>query len=284
MKQRKWWIGLVVLIVAMVSAICFQLGRRESNSVQPSADGVPTFYLHGYGGSANSTNGMIDYAVQHNGATKVIQAVVAPNGKVTLRGRWTGQVTHPIVQVVYQNPRQRNFKTDGRWFRNVLLAVKKQHSFSRFNAVAHSMGNMSLMYETLFDSHESGMPQLQKEVNIAGHFDGIVQLDDRPNQNSLAANGKPKIMDSTYRELLANQNQFPKNQVDILNVYGNLRNGTNSDGDVTNVSSRSLYYLVGKRAKSYTELQFNGPSAQHSRLHENQRVDKAIGSYLYRRY
>ncbi|KRL85785.1 putative cell surface hydrolase (putative) [Lacticaseibacillus pantheris DSM 15945 = JCM 12539 = NBRC 106106] len=279
MKHKKILALFATLIVAVTLSACSAKGTAAPANATTST--TPTFYFHGYSGSANSTNHLIQYAVTNYHAHKVYQAVVDTNGEVTLKGRWPKSTKNPIVQVVFKDNKNANLQTDAKWIKNVLQAVNRKHHFANYNVVAHSMGNLGFMYYVLFQQHTFNAPKLHKQVNIAGHFDGIVGMDDEPNRNTLTKSGRPTILDARYKEMLRNRDNFPKQQVDILNIYGNKDDGTNSDGDVTNVSSRSLRYLLRSRYKNYTEMMFTGAKAQHSQLHENDGVAKAVNDYLY---
>jgi Uncharacterized protein with an alpha/beta hydrolase fold len=118
---------------------------------------------------------------------------------------------------------------------------------------------------------------------LPGHFNGIIDIDDEPNQMKLAKNGKPITkMDQGYKDLLKLRKVYPTN-TKVLNIYGDKGDGTHSDGAVTNNSSKSLRYLVADRAKSYQEKKFVGKMAQHSKLHENKQVDKVLIHFLWGR-
>lgn len=56
-------------------------------------------------------------------------------------------------------------------------------------------------------------------------------------------------MNATYKQMTQARTAYPKNQVQVLNIIGDI--GNNSDGRVENVSSLSLKYLVADCAKSY---------------------------------
>ncbi|WP_247224419.1 alpha/beta hydrolase [Weissella cibaria] len=101
------------------------------------------------------------------------------------------------------------------------------------------------------------------------------EVDDLRNQLRAAeqdAQGKPMKMVSYYEWLLAHRDNYPNQQVAVLNMYGDLHNGSHSDGRVTTTSAKSLRYLLGNRPKSYREKEIVGPNAQHSKLHENNQV------------
>ncbi|MEB3363663.1 alpha/beta hydrolase [Lactobacillus sp. R2/2] len=75
------------------------------------------------------------------------------------------------------------------------------------------------------------------------------------------------------------RHSFPNN-VSILNIFGNKEDGTNSDDDVSCVSAQSLRYLLRGKGK-YHEIEIKGANGQHSKLHENYKVDRIIGQFLW---
>ena len=52
---------------------------------------------------------------------------------------------------------------------------------------------------------------------------------------------------------------------------------------VSNSSSKSLKYLLADGPKSYKESQYTGASAQHSQLHENNKVANEIIQFLWKK-
>lgn len=282
--MKKWgfllsggFLLVIILGILLINQRSNQ-ARQQANRVRDSA---PTFYLHGYGGSGRSSDSMIAAAEERGRATKVLTAIVSRTGQVELEGHWTDSTTRPIIQVVYKNNRNANYRQNGEWFKRVLIAVNRQHHFKQFNVVAHSMGNLTLGFYLANNAQNKKLPQLAKFVSIAGHYAGIIRMDDRANQNHLAKDGRPQQINATYRQLMGLRHRLPKDQVQFLNVYGDLSDGSDSDGRVSNVSSQSLRYLVAPRAKSYREVEFKGPKAQHSQLHENEAVNKAVIDFLW---
>lgn len=101
--------------------------------------------------------------------------------------------------------------------------------------VGHSLGNISIIYYMLQNGKNKKMPQLQKEVNIAGHFagltfDGLPSIIKQPAGMKLDKNGKPNKMNATYKQMTQARTAYPKNQVQVLNIIGDICN--NSDGRV----------------------------------------------------
>lgn len=221
---------------------------------------------------------MTTAAVKAGITRSVLTAIVAEDGKVKISGEIKPKDENPIIMVGYQNNRNPNFHEDADYAYNVVSTLQKQYGFKEMNLVGHSMGNMSIMYMLLDYGNRKNFPTLEKQVDIAGHFDGIIGYHDSSTAG-IEPNGRPKDMTSYYKDLLKLRTTYPKT-AEVINIYGNLQDGTNSDGRVRNDSSKSLKYLV-PRAKSYQEYQINGKAGQHSQLHEDKQVDKIIIKFLW---
>lgn len=70
--------------------------------------------------------------------------------------------------------------------------------------VGHSLGNISIIYYELQNGRNTRVPQLQKQVDIAGHFAGLnfaglPAAIRQPQGLKLAKDGKPNKMNATYR-------------------------------------------------------------------------------------
>ena len=94
----------------------------------------------------------------------------------------------------------------------------------------------------------------------------------------LNAQGKPNKMNAAYKQMTGVRKTYPKDQVRVLNIIGDI--GNHSDGRVENISSESLKYLVADRARSYHLVKKKKKNAQHSKLHENTQVDKILIKFL----
>ncbi|WP_124974641.1 alpha/beta hydrolase, partial [Ligilactobacillus salitolerans] len=157
-------------------------------------------------------------------------------------------------------------------------------------------GAYAWVYYALHWGTAPNLPKINKMVVLAGPYNGIMNKghanqptngelaglwDDSPRANYLMKNGRPKIIHEEYRRLLERKNDFPTN-TRVLNIYGDLKDGTRSDGLVTEPSVRSLKYLVANRAKSYQEYEIKGEMGQHSRLHiDNPEVSDKLTQYLW---
>lgn len=276
---KKWRWLLTILVLAVISGgLCWwQRAQAAQQFVQSK---TPTFFFHGYGSSRHAEEHMANAAKRAGATNTIIWANVDRTGKVTFHGQIKANAINPIIKVNYENPRETNYHTDGQWAFNVLSAAKQKWGFKKMNLVGHSMGNMDIMYCLLDHPNSQQLPKLQKQVDIAGHFNGL----NGENQASskLAADGKPAVTNRFYRELTKLRTTYPTG-VKILNIYGNLQDGSNSDGTVPNNSSKSLRYLVSPVAKSYTEHEIKGARAQHSKLHSNSQVDALLINFLWKK-
>ncbi|WP_125589248.1 alpha/beta fold hydrolase [Companilactobacillus jidongensis] len=273
----------IVIIILVLGVIGYGSLNKKSNNNDYINSSVPTLFFHGWGGSYHSEEQMANYAKSHGVTDTIIRADVSSKGKVTLNGKINKNAQNPIVEVNYLDNKNGNYSKDARWMKRVVVLLQKKYNIKKFNVVGHSMGNMTIAYYMLNYGKDKSLPKIIKQVDIAGHYNGILGMNDEPNRMKLASNGKPQKMDSDYKQLLKLREIYPDKQVDILNIYGDKGDGTHSDGSVSNASSKSLKYLVSERAKSYREKKISGPQAQHSKLHENKTVDKLLINFLWKK-
>ncbi len=281
-KSARYSIAAIIIIVILgiIGGAWYQ-HEKSSKFVQST---TPTLFFHGGGSSYHAEEHMVN-AAKKAGVTKtVLRANVAKDGHVTLHGTMHKNSINPIVEVNYEDNRQLDFNKHGVWATNVVKALQKQYGIKNINMVGHSLGNISIIYYLLQNAQNKSMPKLRKQVDMAGHFDGLdfaqLPAEIRQPQNlKLGRNGKPNHMNATYRQMTKLRSIYPKNQIRVLNIIGNI--GGKTDGTVTNVSSLSLKYLVAQRAKSYEVKTFHGKLARHSKLHSNPAVDKVLIQFLW---
>ena len=181
----------------------------------------------------------------------------------------------------YQSDYTAGYHHGGTYVRNVVQALQKQHHYRQINLVGHSMGNLEIINYINYNYDNANLPKVAHLVAIAGHYNGLVGQRSSERATINRKTGEPSSMDPSYRELLGLRQHFPTGTA-VLNIYGNLDDGSNSDSDVPVTSAQSLKYLVGNRAKSYQEIELHGKSAQHSRLHNNNhQVDQALIKFLW---
>ncbi|WP_125762607.1 alpha/beta hydrolase [Levilactobacillus mulengensis] len=276
--KRRLLLFLVVGLLVLGLAACGTTSSQSTASNLPNASKYePTLFFHGWGSSYRAEEQMA-HSLVNAGLTKTImRATVSKQGRVSFAGQFREGDYHPIVEVDFKDSRNSNPRQWGQWAKATVTTLQQKYHFKRFNVVGHSMGNMAIMYGLLGNSAK--MPKLQKQVDIAGHFNGILGMNDEPNRMKLQPNGKPTSMQPEYRALLPLRQTYPR-QTAVLNIYGDKDDGSHSDGSVSNASSQSLRYLVADRAKSYQERKIVGPNAQHSKLHDNVQVDRVLIKFL----
>lgn len=289
--MRKLWIwGICIIVVVIIAAfITIKMFTQNQSVMEKSGHSnfvnsqIPTLFLHGYGGSANSEKYMVKQAKQ-NGVTKdVITAIVSKDGEVELKGKLETDTANPIVQIELANNKQGDLDENAKWFKNVLTKLQSEYDINKFNFVGHSMGNLSFAQYMLTYGNDPSLPQLNKQVNIAGTYNGVLNMNEKVNEISVDVNGKPSRMNPPYQELQQLEDIYNGKNIAVLNIFGDLEDGTHSDGRVSNSSSKSLKYLLGDSPESYKESKYKGKSAQHSQLHENKEVAKDFIAFLWRK-
>ncbi|MCD8904179.1 alpha/beta hydrolase [Staphylococcus chromogenes] len=286
MKKRIIGLSILlvaVLIIAVVVVSLFQKRSHweEQNKKQYVQEPTPTLFLHGYGGTKNSMKYLINQA-EARGVTKdIVVAHVSRDGDVTFDGKISKQATNPIVQIVLDDNTQGDLNENALWIRQVLEKLQQDYHVKQFNFVAHSMGNVSFAQYMVDYGSDTSLPQLKKEVNLAGTFNGVLGMNEEVNEIQVDRNGKPSDMNPPYQEFMQLKSIYKDKNIDVLNMYGDLLDGTHSDGRVSNSSSKSLKYLLGDSPKSYQEVKYEGKEAQHSALHENEEVAQQMIRFLW---
>ena len=285
---KKRIIGLSILLVAVliIAVIAVSLFQKRvhweaQNKKQYVQAPTPTLFLHGYGGTKNSMKYLINQA-EARGVTKdIVVAHVSRDGDVTFDGKISKGATNPIVQIVLDDNTQGDLNENALWIRQVLEKLQKDYHVKQFNFVAHSMGNVSFAQYMIDYGRDTSLPQLKKEVNLAGTFNGVLGMNEEVNEIQVDRNGKPSDMNPPYQEFMQLKSIYKDKNIDVLNMYGDLLDGTHSDGRVSNSSSKSLKYLLGDSPKSYQEVKYEGKEAQHSALHENEEVAQQMIRFLW---
>ena len=276
MRKVKGILWLTIILAVCAGLVWqHQTAHSSSRYIQSS---TPTLFFHGWGSSAHAERHMVN-AIRHAGVTNdVIQANVSKNGEVTLSGHLPRHAINPIVMVNYADNKNSDYHQDWRYALDVIRTLQSTYHFKKVNLVGHSMGNMAVCFYLLNNAGKAGLPRLNKQVAIAGHFDGIKGRDLPSALTVDAQTGRPNKMSPAYQQLVGLRDTYPQ-QAKVLNIYGDI--GDHSDGAVTNDSSRTMRYLVADRASSYQEKKINGRNAQHSKLHSNGEVDQVLIDFLW---
>ena len=284
MKKKTLLFSLLALLALVCAGGWYFLHQNQSQSVKAEArktyiqSSRPTIFFHGWGSSSRAERHMANAAKDAGVTQTIIEAKVAKDGTVTLKGSIPKDAVNPIVLVNFDNNRGASTQDQSDYAYAVVKALQDTYGITEMNMVGHSYGNMGIVYYMLQHGSDTSLPKLVKQVDIAGHFNGIIGVNE-PENNSLDDEGKPTSMTESYMELLSLGDNYPQGQVEVLNIYGNT--GEGSDGRVTNLSSQSLAYLLKGHVKSYQEKEITGPNGQHSKLHETALVDKPLIAFLW---
>lgn len=283
---------IMVLVVVIIICATLLLGFKQLKVTKYVRSDVPTIFVHGWGSSSNAEEKMVR-AAQNAGVTKtVVHANVDKNGKVTFNRKIPNNAVNPIVEVNLKDNKLTGYGKNSDWtsgyhhgatyVKNVVLALEKQHHYETINLVGHSMGNLENIYYINDNINDRRLPKVKHLVAIAGHYNGLMQQK-AARKAKVNSNGKPTGWeDPTYKALIGLRQTFPTD-TEVLNIYGDLGDGSHSDSAVPVNSARSLKYLVAKRAKSYHEVEIKGENAQHSKLHDNSQVNRELIDFLWKR-
>lgn len=284
MKKNTFIFSILAMLALFCAGGWYFIYQNQAQSVKAEArkayiqSNRPTIFFHGWGSSSRAERHMAN-AAKDAGVTKtIIDAKVAKDGTVTLDGSISKGTINPIVLVNFDNNRGASTQDQGDYAYAVVKALQDTYGITEMNMVGHSYDNMAIVYYMLQHGSDTSLPKLVKQVDIAGHFNGIIGIDETENI-TLDDEGKPSSITESYQELLSVGDHYPQGQVEVLNIYGNTGNG--SDERVTNLSSQSLAYLLKGHVKSYQEKEITGTNGQHSKLHETALVDKPLIAFLW---
>ncbi|MHC9532026.1 alpha/beta hydrolase [Dellaglioa sp. L3N] len=282
MKKYSILITILLILGLGTGFLCSNKSTSRNTPVpvtkKKAVTQIPTLYIHGYGGTANSSNYMIAAANRSGKAQKVLTATVSSTGAITYTGKWRQSEKNPIIQVIFTR-NDAEIPEEGRWIGKIADHLKKTYHIKAINLVTHSMGGSSAMYWAESVRTKTS-PKLNKFIPIADPINGVIGIEEKANQNYFLKNNEPALKTSAYKSYYHKRKNFPSN-TKVFVIYGNLDDGSNSDSAVSTVSARSMNYLLRGQIKSYQELKITGKNAQHSKLHRNATVDKAVIQYLW---
>lgn len=280
--------GLKLALCCLLMAGATVVGTVQQNwpAIKgPAAprDDVPTIFVHGMPSSYHAEVKMVRNLIAAGITTpdNVVLATVSPQGQVAFNHQLPAHPHNPVIEVDLENSHEHNDHVSAAWIRNVVVALQQQYHFTRVNFVGHSSGPLLILCYIMDNANDPHLPQVERLVSLGGAFNGALGKRDRPNAMELAPDGLPVTRQvKEYRELLPLHDSFP-HHIRVLNLFGDLQDGSNSDGRVANNSSRAMRYLVASRARSYQEVKITGANADHSGLHNNKKVDFYLIRFLY---
>ncbi|WP_225419659.1 alpha/beta hydrolase [Lapidilactobacillus wuchangensis] len=293
-KMKRVSLFIVSLLAGIFLLATVALNRqRRTNEKKYVTSQTVTIFVHGWGSSYLAEKHMANAAKNAGVTNTIIRANVSKKGRVKFLGRIKSRDKNPIVEVNLADNKtpegterssqvKRLYHQSGTYVKNVVVALKNKFSVHHINFVGHSMGNLLISYYLLDNATNQNLPIVDHQVVIAGHYDGIKDMQPYSVKSTLNSKGRPSILTPEYVGLLGLRKKFPK-QAKVLNIFGDVGDRYHSDGQVTSTSARSYQYLAS-RAKQYRELKITGYWAHHSLLHENKTVDKNIINFLWAKH
>lgn len=234
----------------------------------------PTLFIHGYAGNFFSFGRMIRRFQKRKWGSGKCLILVTHSGRVLILGNPVS-----LIQVIFMENRD-VVDHQVKWIWKILNILKQRYHITNVNLVAHSMGCISVLKYLSQYGYTTQNAKVDKVVTLGAPFnDKIVgkktpYIEDHP----LTKEGPIKKA-PLYQWLKAHNMGLPLD-IKFLNIAGNMQNGTDSDGQVSVNSARSLRYLVKDATKQYHEYIVHGKKAAHSKLHENEKVDLKIKNFL----
>ena len=289
--KKTVFFSFMVLLFSLITMACgnnneaeksVQESRATSESVSEPLDtdlmNVPTLFIHGYGGTEGSFNGMLSRFEEDNLGDKTLTVTVQPDGSVSDTGSWDDQASNPLIQVLFAD-NENNEWNQADWIKAVLVYLKQTYQIEEVNLVGHSMGGVSSFRYLVTCGNDDSLPVVNKFVAIGAPFNDFVTGNEEQSLDALIQEG-PLVMSQRYSDFAAGIQNYPKG-TKLLNIVGDLEDGSDGDGTVPLRSGLSIGYLMQKNGFKYREEVITGTQTSHSQLHENTQVDKEVADFLW---
>lgn len=247
-------------------------------SVDSSKEQIPTFYVHGFRGGAHTTKDMVASAQKATQSPVFLRATVDWASKIHYSGYWS-TAKSPIIQIVLKDRWIPTGQIET-WFNLILTDLHQRYEFKSYNAVGHSLGSVAMVSYLIKNFNKPYQPDINHLSLVAGPFDGVVALGDMPNVNPLTPEGRPAFMTPKYIWMYLNRYKFPKN-AQVLNVFGNIGDYSNTDQYVSVSSARSIKFILKPIVKVFMEYNAKGANGEHSMMHDNKKVLHIIDEFNY---
>ena len=82
----------------------------------------------------------------------------------------------------------------------------------------HSMGNLTFAQYMMTYGNDKSLPQLNKQVNIAGTFNGVLNMNEDVNEITVDKDGKPSRMNQPYQQLRVLKDIYKGKGIEVLNI------------------------------------------------------------------
>lgn len=252
----------------------------ETNPLTTKQTTIPTLFIHGYSGTEGSFRGMLSRFETNGWGKKVLTVTVQPDGSVSDTGTWDDQSTNPLVQVLFADNKNNEWN-QADWIKATVVYLKQTYQIEELNLVGHSMGGVSSFRYLVTYGEEDSLPAVNKFVAIGAPFNDFVTGNEEQSLDTLIQDG-PLVISQRYSDFTASIQQYPQ-KTPLLNIAGDVQDGSDGDGTVPMRSVLSIGHLMQTNGIEYHEEIITGSQAYHSQLHENTQVDELIANFLWDR-
>lgn len=286
--MKKWIARFIAMLAILILAGCGTSQTKTKNPVDKTSStqlkkdassktAIPTVFIHGYGGTVNSFGGMIQRLEKKGETKKELVITVEADSSLQVDGQLSQKKVNPSIQVLFAANKDNEWNQT-EWIYAVLKYLK-QSGVDQVNIVGHSMGGVSsLRYLTTYGQPEDA-PKIQKLIAIGAPFNDFTDTADDQTIDELLQNG-PSQQSSRYMDYSSGIANVPK-MTNFLLLAGKSEEQATSDGTVPLTSALATYALLKAHGNQVAEQIFTGQNAQHSQLHENSAVDKAVAKFLW---
>lgn len=276
---------LIVSFLLVFGGIFYTKVRYFSPGALTKQKGIaysnePTVFIHGYEGNSFSLGPMLRRLEKSNIAKREMTIVVQADGKLTVEGQLSEQNNNPTIMVLFAKDVTDEI-TQSKWIDEVMRYLY-QHQIRRVNLVSHSMGGVSSL-RYLLEYAGNKTPVVDRFVAIAAPFNDLEIAEDTEDvfAYELTEDG-PSGETPIYQYFDHSMNRLPAN-IRVLDVAGDLEDGTESDGSVSTHSAFALRWLFQKHAKSYQELTVKGKSGGHSAITKSSQLEEKLIQFIWKK-
>lgn len=257
-------------------------GRAKRMAVEMKREKLtPTLMLHGIHGDKRTMQGMIRRWRLAGLAYKALEIEITKDGEMIVDGIWNkkGEEGYPIIQVFFEN----NDATpvlQVSWLLKIMTFLNKKIGVEEINMLGHSMGGVAVLgYLTQASKYEELTPKVKKFIALGSPFKGELEDSLLSQVYQLEKDGK-RNFDRYYDFFMVEREGIPED-LRVLNIYGDLNNGSESDGIVPTKNAAILKEMLSGIVSSYDERVIQGLGGQHTLLHENPEVDQLVADFLW---
>ncbi|MDT2771002.1 alpha/beta hydrolase [Enterococcus pseudoavium] len=241
---------------------------------------VPTVFIHGYEGNSFSFGPLLRRLERADIAKRELTIVVQADGQLSVEGKLENNHDNPTIMVLFAKDVTDEI-TQSQWIDKVMRYLYQQ-KISRVNLVSHSMGGVSAL-RYLLEYAGDKTPLTERFVTIAAPFNDLEIAEDTEDifAYELTENG-PNGETPIYQYFDRAMNKLPAN-LRVLDVAGDLEDGTESDGVVSIHSAFALRLLFQKHAKSYREVTVKGNSGGHSAITKSDQLEAELVRFIWQK-